>query len=338
MYSTMSRPAIASMSLGRAWVHVLPEKLARAAEAGFAGIEIFYEDLEYVAKSHGEANPENLRRAAHEVRSECDAHKLTIIGLQPFLFYDGLKDRQDHAAKIEKLKLWLELVKILGTDIIQIPTNFLPADQITDDLDIIVQDLVEVADLGLREDPPVRFAYENMAWSTYIDTWESMWEVVKRVDRPNFGCCLDTFQIAGRIWGDPASETGKTPDADAALKASLEQLVRTVDVKKVFYIQVVDAERMTSPLVEGHPFYVQGQPARMSWSRNARLFMYEQDKGGYLPSLEVARVILKDMGYEGWVSMELFSRTMSDPDPTVPHSHAQRGINAWRRLREELGL
>lgn len=39
-----------------------------------------------------------------------------------------------------------------------------------------------------------------------------------------------------------------------------------------------------------------------------------------------------------WVSIELFSRTMSDPDPTVPHSHAQRGINAWRRLREELGL
>ena len=334
----MSCPAIASMSLGRAWVHALPEKLARAAEAGFAGIEIFFEDLEHVAKNHGETNAENLRQAAHEVKSECNVRGLTIIGLQPFLFYDGLKDRQDHAAKIEKLKLWLQLVKILGTDIIQIPANFLPADQITCDLDVIVQDLVEVADLGLRENPPVRFAYEQMAWSTYIDTWEAMWEVVRRVNRPNFGCCLDTFQIAGRIWGDPASETGKTPDADAALKAALEQLIHSVDVKKVFYIQVVDAERMISPLVRGHPFFVEGQPARMSWSRNARLFMYEQDKGGYLPSLDVARVILKDMGYEGWVSMELFSRTMSDPDPTVPRNHAQRCINAWHRLREELDI
>lgn len=34
------------MSLGRTWVHVLPENLAGASEAGFKGVEIFYEDLE----------------------------------------------------------------------------------------------------------------------------------------------------------------------------------------------------------------------------------------------------------------------------------------------------
>lgn len=326
------------MSLGRAWVHSLPEKLARASEAGFQGIEIFYEDLEYAAKTYGEASPANLLQAAYEVKKACDSHGLTIIGLQPFLFYEGLKDRQDHAVKIKKLKLWFQIVKIFDTDIIQIPTNFLPADGITDDLDVIVQDMAEVADLGLRENPPVRFAYENLAWGTYIDTWDGMWEVVQRVNRPNFGCCLDTFNIAGRVWADPASETGKTADADRDLKASMERLLRTVDVKKVFYLQVVDGERMASPLVEGHPFYVQGQPARMSWSRNARLFLYEQEKGGYLPSVDVARTVLKDLGFKGWVSMELFSRTMADPDPSVPHTHAQRGIKAWDTLREELNL
>lgn len=330
-------PAIASMSLGRAWVHALPEKLARASEAGFKGVEIFYEDLEYAAKSHGETSPENLLAAAGEVKKLCDAYGLTIIGLQPFLFYEGLTDRNEHAKQIEKLKLWFRIVKMLGTDIIQIPTNFL-TENVTGDMDLIVQDMVEVADLGIQENPPVRFVYENLAWGTYIDTWDQMWEVVKRVDRPNFGCCLDTFNIAGRVWADPASITGTTPNAASDLKESIERLVRTVDVQKAFYVQAVDAERMQSPLIEGHPFYVEGQPARMSWSRNARLFLYEQERGGYLPVVDVARAILKDLGYNGWVSMELFSRTMSDPDQTVPFTHAQRGITAWNKLRGELNL
>lgn len=330
-------PAIASMSLGRAWVHALPEKLAKASEAGFKGVEIFYEDLEYAAKSYGEASAENLLVAAGEVRKLCDAHGLTIIGLQPFLFYEGLTDRSKHAKKIEKLKLWFRIVRTLGTDIIQIPTNFL-TENVTGDMDLIVQDMVEVADLGLQESPPVRFAYENLAWGTYIDTWDWMWEVVRRVDKPNFGCCLDTFNIAGRVWADPTSVTGTTPNAARDLQDSIERLAQTVDVRKIFYVQVVDAERMQSPLIEGHPFYVEGQPARMSWSRNARLFLYEQEKGGYLPVVNIARAILKDLGYNGWVSMELFSRTMSDPDKAVPFTHAQRGITAWNKLCQELNL
>ncbi|GAB1197695.1 hypothetical protein APSETT444_006998 [Aspergillus pseudonomiae] len=330
-------PAIASMSLGRAWVHSLPEKLAQAAKAGFKGVEIFYEDLEYLAKEKGPVTESALLSAAQETRAICDHHGLKVIGMQPFLFYEGLTDRAQHQEKIERLKLWFVIVNILGTDIIQIPSNF-QADGISGDLDLIVSDMVEVADLGLKEEPVVRFAYENLAWGTFISTWESLWEVVRRVDRPNFGCCLDTFNIAGRVWADPASISGTTPDADAALAASLKSLVRTVDVNKVFYVQVVDAERMQQPLIEGHPFYVEGQPARMSWSRNARLFLYEQERGGYLPVVQVAEAFLKGLGFEGWVSMELFSRSMADPDSTVPETHAQRGIKAWKRLAEELDL
>lgn len=115
------------MSLGRAWVHELPEKLKQASEAGFEGIEIFYEDLEYLAaNTYGDnTQKENLLKAAQDIRDLCEANKLTIIGLQPFLFYGGLIDRQEHASRIVKLKVWFEIVKILGTDIIQIPSNFL---------------------------------------------------------------------------------------------------------------------------------------------------------------------------------------------------------------------
>jgi 4-hydroxyphenylpyruvate dioxygenase len=30
--------------------------------------------------------------------------------------------------------------------------------------------------------------------------------------------------------------------------------------------------------------------------------------------------------------MELFSRTMSDPSPSVPNEHARRGMEAWKKL------
>jgi 4-hydroxyphenylpyruvate dioxygenase len=331
------RVAIASMSLGRAWNHDLHEKLSQASRVGFEGVEIFYEDLEYLAKRYDGDNEQNLLRAASQVKSWCDELNLRIIGLQPFMFYEGLIDRQEHQAKIEKLKVWFSIANLLGTDTIQIPSNFQP-EGISGDIDLIVEDMVEVAELGLQQNPTIRFAYENLAWGTHVDTWEKLWDIVRRVDRPNFGCCLDTYNIAGRIWGDPTSPDGRMPNADAALKHSLEDLVRTVDVRKIFYLQASDGERLETALVKGHPFHVDGQPARMNWSRNARLFLYEQDKGGYLPVVDVMRCFIKELGFEGWVSMELFSRTMSDPDPSVPRTHAERGIKSWRSLVEDLAL
>ncbi|KAL3452056.1 hypothetical protein BJX65DRAFT_320801 [Aspergillus insuetus] len=333
-------------SLGRAWAHALPHKIACASSAGFKGIEIFYEDLEYHARSLANlpqtASPNDaaLLAAASTIHTLCTTHNLTIIGLQPFLFYEGLKDRTQHAKLITKMKLWLHLAHALHTTTIQIPANFLPASElVTDDnMDTIVADLQQVADLGAAQTPPIRFAYENLCWSTLVDTPAKLWNVVSRVDRANFGVCMDTFNIAGRIWADPAVDSGRTENADAELKGALERMVSEIDVSKVFYIQVVDAERLSRPLVPGHEFYVEGQPARMSWSRNARTFMYEYDRGAYLPVEEVAKAIIYGLGYEGFVSMELFSRTMSEEGEGVSGEHAERGIRAWERCVERLQL
>ncbi|EXJ86762.1 hypothetical protein A1O3_03716 [Capronia epimyces CBS 606.96] len=349
------KPAVASMSLGRAWLHKLPNKLDQAASQHFQGVEIFYEDLEYFARELASSSsgtsadptasatqsssvspppsPSQLLEAATTIRQLCQDRSLTIIGMQPFLHYEGLIDRQEHASRIEKLKLWFRIAHSLGTDVIQIPSNFLQ-DGITGDRDVLVQDLVEVADMGLQERPVIRFAYENLCWGTHVDTWEKAWDLVRQVDRPNFGICLDTFNIAGSVWADPAAVTGKTADADTALAATLAKLRKDIDVTKVFYVQVVDAERMRTPLVQGHAFYAPDQPARMSWSRNARLFAFEE--GGYLPVLEITRTILQDLRYQGWVSMELFSQSMADPDPLVPETHARRAAEAWEKLGREI--
>ena len=212
--------------------------------------------------------------------------------------------------------------------------NFLPPSEITGDLDIVVADLQEVADMGLKEEPIIKFAYENLCWSTYFDTWEKAHQLVERVDRSNFGMCLDTFNIAGRVYADPASPDGKTPSAEEDMKKSLEAMVKRVDIKKVFYIQVVDAEKMREPLVEGHAWYNEDQPSRMSWSRNARLFAFEE--GGYLPVLDITRAIIEGLRYKGWVSMELFSRTMGEAGNAVPKEHARRARLAWEKLEKEI--
>lgn len=330
------------MSLGHPSVHDLPSKLHAAAAYGFQGVELFYEDLTRLASDKFQGD---IFSATQAVRVLCDRLSLEIICLQPFSFYDGLLDqsRKDELVK-DKLALWFMLCPILNTDLIQVPANFLGPDptskapRTTGDMSVIVSDLQRIADLGAIQKPrPIRFAYEALCWSDHIDTWEASWEVIQRVDRPNFGICLDTFNIAGRIYADPACPTGKTPNAEIELKESIERLRASVDVKKIFYVQIVDAERLNSPLDESHPFHVAGQPTRMNWSRNARLFPFEEERGGYLPIREVAKAFF-DLGFEGWVSLELFSRTLLEKHINVPSQHAIRGIQSWKKLVKALSL
>lgn len=331
--------AISSMSLGRAWVHGLPNKLDQAKRFGYKGIEMFYEDIEYIAKEmEGGVTSANLLKASRTVRDLCDARGLTIIALQPFMHYEGLRDREEHARRIEQMKLWLQLARILGTDLIEIPSTFISEDECTGDFNTIVQDLREIAELGLQEYPPTRFAYEAIAWGTWTSTWEQAYAIVCAVDRPNFGLVMDTFNMAARIYADPASPSGKTIDADAAVAASIQRIKTQIDVRKLFFVQIVDAERLSSPLVKGHALYAADQPSRMSWSRSCRLFYGEQALGAYLPILAISKAIVQDLGYKGWISAELFSAYMSCPDKDVPENLARRGAMSWKKFCLDLDL
>lgn len=331
----INRPAIASMSLGRPWVHDLPGKLMQAAAHGFEGIELFYEDLDcYASRTF---NGDYLE-AARQSRRLCERLGLTIICLQPFSMYEGLLDRAESDRLVsEKLPKWFALARALGTDLIQVPSNFLGPDpetgaaRTTSDRAVIVRDLQRLADIGA--DAGFRFVYEALCFGDHIDTWEASWEVVREVNRPNFGLCLDSFNIAGRVYADPASASGHTPNAAEDMTASLDRLRKaSIDPAKIFYVQLVDGERLSAPLDEKHPFHVAGQKARMSWSRNARVFPFEESRGGYLPILDIARVFFDDLGFRGWVSLELFNRSLADPDPFVPADHARRGIESYRKM------
>ncbi|OBT39147.1 hypothetical protein VE00_09687 [Pseudogymnoascus sp. WSF 3629] len=333
------KASIASLSLGRAWVHPLEAKLDEAAAHNFAGIELFYEDLEYLAKTiPGGPTRSNLLHAATLTRAMCISRRLTILCLQPFMHYEGLLDAGEHAKRIADFQFWLQLCKVLGTELIVVPLTFL-TEGVTGDRIVLISDMREIADLAAQQQPVVRIAYEALCWGTFINTWEAAYELVCDVDRVNFGTCLDAFNICGREFADPAAQDGRMLGAEKCLDASLERMRDVIDVKKVFLVQVADAERMRDSLIKGHSFHVDGQPTKMSWSRNARLFPGEEDMGAYLPVLDVLRVITgKDgLGYDGWISSEIFSRALVDPRPEVVEEHAQRAEISWAWMEEELG-
>jgi 4-hydroxyphenylpyruvate dioxygenase len=327
------------MSLGRCYAgHTLSHKLSMAAKHGLEGIELFYEDL--VDHAGGSASRTDLLTAAASVHDLCASLGLEIICLQPFMHYEGLRDRKRHAERIEEMKLWMELAHVLGTDIVQVPSSFLSRDQISSDTDLIVSDLREIADLGLQQTPVIRFAYESLCWGTYVDKWEVCWDIVQRVDRPNFGICLDSFNILGRIYADPTRESGCNQNADNKVRESIQRLVERIGPhkEKIFFIQIVDAERLEKPLLPGHAFYNAEQPARMSWSRNCRLFYGENAHGAYLPVKDVTQAIFNEIGYGGWVSMELFNRVMERKDHGVVEELASRAATSWERLSQDMGL
>lgn len=141
-----------------------------------------------------------------------------------------------------------------------------------------------------------------MCWSTFNYTWQQGWEVVKAVDRPNFGVVLDAFHIAAYEYADPTVEGGVREDGEQRLARSLSELVTSIPANKIFYVQLVDAERLSIPLGSGSssPYHVEGQQPYMSWSRNCRLFPYETDKGAYMPIERVAKAFV-DMGFTGFI-------------------------------------
>ena len=344
-------PGLASQSLGKAAYHDIKTKLEACSRHGFRGIEIFFEDLETASGSlpathkplpSGSTFPsstthdERLLAAATYIHTICRTLRLHVICLQPFMHYEGLRDRNAHSRRIQEMKLWFRLADRLNTDLIQIPSSFLPEYDCTSDLATVVTDFQEVADLGLQHRPrPIRFAHEALAWGTHTNTWDRVWEIVKLVDRPNFGTCLDTFNLAGRVWADPSRPSGKTANADEDLQQSLQKMRDDLDISKVFYVEIVDAERLDQPLDQSHPWYVDGQPARMTWSRNARLFPFEER--GYLPIMDIVKVICGELGYRGHISFEFFSRTLSETHSAVPEEHAARAEKSWRKLVEYMG-
>ncbi|KAJ5910425.1 hypothetical protein N7504_005068 [Penicillium tannophilum] len=319
--------AIAGLSLGQHPSHSLDRKIEAAAQAGYAGIEIVYPDLQTYAELH----KLSMLEAAEKVRNLCQSANLEILALAPFENYEG--DRSPLADRLEKAQRWIEIARVLRAPYLQIPSNYQP-DAIGDE-DVVISDLQQLAAIGAAEEPIVSIAYEFLSWGTHCSTWETALRYVNAVNRPNFGFCLDTFHIGTKLWGDLFAPSGRFPDSDAALKDSLDRFVAEIPVDKIFFLQLSDAERFDPPFSKDHPWYVEGEAPQFSWSKHGRPFPYEHDLGAYLPMTEIVKAWIVDIGFKGWVSMEIFDRGMKSKD-SKPEVAAARGIESWKTLQKKL--
>lgn len=337
----------ASVSIGCKAEHTLPKKLEAISAAGFQAIELGFPDLLSFANQQlrpgqqgdgpGEIkadNYESLCATAKVVKAMCDAKGLKILILQPFANFEGWAEGSPEGEDAwRRAEGWMRIMEAAGTDMLQIGSSDSPKEKIGNDRSRFVKDLQGLADK--MKPKGFRIAYENWCWSTHAPTWEDVWDIVQKVDRDNFGLCLDIFQSAGYEWADPTTESGLVEDGrsreqvEKDWKASCDRLAKTVPKDKIFFLQISDAYK---PKPKPIPKYdIDGLRPRGFWSHAYRPLPYQ----GYLPVADFAAAVSKT-GFRGWWSYEVFD---AGPDGKGKDydmmQFAKEAMDAQRKLKEE---
>lgn len=205
----MTRTAVATVCLSG----TLDDKLTAAADAGFAGVEIFEPDLV--------ASP--LAPAA--IRARCADLGLSIDLYQPFRDLDSTSPDR-FAANLTRLERKLEVMRQLGTDTLLVCSSVSP--DAVPDPDLLAGQLHTAAERAAAHG--IRIAYEALAWGAHINTYEASWEAVARADHPALGLCLDSFHILSR-GSDPAG-------------------IRDIPAEKLFFLQLADAPHLDMDVLQ----------------------------------------------------------------------------------------
>ncbi|KAI4198296.1 MAG: hypothetical protein LQ350_005379 [Teloschistes chrysophthalmus] len=319
----------------------LPSKLSAISTAGFQGIELGFPDLlSFASKHHNrEINPQDfnaLCEAGKQVKALCEEHGLKIVMLQPFANFEGWEEgSREREDAFRRAKGWIRIMQAVGTDMLQVGSTDSPT--ASPSLPHLSSDLRALCDLLTPHS--FRLAYENWCWATHAPDWKDVWRIVRAVDRPNIGLCLDTFQTAGGEWADPTTtsglielsdEKGGREELEKRFANSLEALGREVPADKIFILQISDAYKPRRPLEEGTDDGAEGMRARGRWSSCLRPLPFD---GGYLPVVDVARAVLRT-GFRGWFSMEVFDGGAEggDTEWRDMEGYARKAMRAHERL------
>ncbi|KAI4119156.1 MAG: hypothetical protein LQ338_007314 [Usnochroma carphineum] len=317
----------------------LDQKLEAIAAAGFQGIELGFPDLLSFAskRQNKDVQPQDfdiLCDAAGEVRQLVEKNGLKTVMLQPFSNFEGWEEGSEgREDAFRRAKGWIRIMEAAGTDMLQVGSTDSP--HAIGSLDYLASDLQQLADLLAAQN--FRLAYENWCWATHAPDWKDVWEIVKKVDRPNVGLCLDTFQTAGGEWADPTTASGliEREGGREALQGqfetSLQIMSRTIPKEKIYILQISDAYKPRAPL-DPKPDE-SGLRPRGRWSSCLRPIPFD---GGYLPVVDVAKAVLKT-GFRGWFSIEVFDGGPdgSDQDWKDMKGYAKKAMASHKRLLQE---
>ena len=315
----------------------LLDRLHAISVAGFAAVELSFPDiLSYGQTLLGhEVDPKNydeLCKVATAIKDECDKRSLGIMMLQPFANFEGWPEGSDgRKDAFERARGWIRIMRACGTDMLQVGSSDTPSEKL--EKSRMVGDLQELCDL--LKVHGFRCAYENWCWSTHAPDWKDVWNIVKEVDRPNIGLCLDTFQTAGGEWADPRTKSGLLEDVskdelEKRFQESLNDLAATIPKDKIYLLQISDAYKAPQPFNDDRDDA--GLLPRGRWSHDFRPLPYN---GGYLPVVDVARAVL-ETGFRGWFSYEVFDAGAEGNGRDVDIvAYAQTAKNVQARLLAE---
>ncbi|KAI5116276.1 hypothetical protein M0805_009233 [Coniferiporia weirii] len=343
----------ATASAGMHPSHTLPRKLEAIAEAGFKWTEIAFPDLEQHASSKfgdytkisdtGVGDVDKLLMVANEIHELCRTLGLRVLTVMPFSRFEGYEDDAKIEQNLGRAKTWFRVLKALGCEMLQVGSSDDP--EISSDFEIMVDNLRALADEANAQDPPIRIAYEMWAWGTHVNSWEHTWEICKRVGRPNFGLCLDTFQISAIHCAAevslPSSLSNTVPPPCTSLADSLKNLESALmpHIEQIFYLQISDGSHV-EPAALAATAEEQGIHVLYAWSNAHRPLPLQVDlpvkRRGFLPVLDVMKAILAT-GWRGPWSYEVFyAEDQGKDDPDVPRRWTCEAMASHAKLIAEL--
>ncbi|MDF2993843.1 MAG: 4-hydroxyphenylpyruvate dioxygenase, partial [Microbacterium sp.] len=248
----------------------LEDKLRAASEAGFAGVELLEYDLVM--------SPWSPRRLAEEAARL----SLSIEAYQPFHVEALPPDR--FGASLRHAERKFDLMEDLGARVL-VCCSSKTAHGLDDD-DLAAEQLDELADRAARRG--LRLAFEAVPWGR-LRTHDDAWRIVRQVDHPALGLCLDSFHVLS-IHNDP-------------------DVIADVAADKIFHVQLADAPRPNMDVRE--------------WSLHSRLFPGQGslDVAGFL-----GRIL--SGGYAGPIALEVFNDVYQQEDPRHAATDAMRSMRA----------
>ncbi|KAI1801477.1 xylose isomerase-like protein [Daldinia bambusicola] len=323
---TMYPPAITCSSLGDPTIYPIEEKLKRAALCRFTGVEISFEEVLEEAKLGSwmdYPSSRDLESAASRIHKLCRVLGLEVVAFGPIQCFEGLRNRVRYRAMKDTLSTRFQIAKALGTKTIIVTANHLRVEEVSEDY--ILSDLKDLSDFASKEDPSISIAYSFTCHSTFVNKWKKAWDIVKSIDRSNFGICLNTFQVA----------TALACDTEQTYTTNLAHLVE-IPLDKVLHVQVSGAAPLTAPLIAGHPWYHPRESTWLSWSKKGKRFPFECPNPGQNFMEKVAAYTIRALRYKDRLTFER-STTIEEKEPNVPADCARRGMIAWYKLKNHLG-
>lgn len=226
--------------------------------AGFNGLELWKEDIA------------RLPGGAAEARDLLANTELRVSALQLLRDFEGSGPERiaEQLAEAERL---MSLMPLIGTDTLLVCSNSNPHS--SSDRREQADNLRALAELAAARH--MRIGFEPLAWSPWINNYETAWACVESVNHPALGLTLDMFHLFAR----------ETP---------LSFLDR-IPIEKYFGVQLCNAVPSPLPLIEV--------------ARHHRRF----PSSGVWPVADVVRR-LEARRYAGFYTLEVFNDAYLERD------------------------